>query len=180
MAGRKLPALPSLADFPAQDDLIYGVDVSDTSESPQGTSKQIEFSEIMNTGKSVITPTVTAGTGTVNDFTCIFYRMGNNVHMDYFCRGYIIALGEATTTVTLDLTGTGFEPTSNFSSGFQVYGSVNSVSYTNSSGTVQEVGLSSVSSSKNVQISVQLTANATGSDFETVVGGSFSYEIVPV
>lgn len=60
MAGRKLPALPSLADFPAQGDKLYGVDVSDTSESPQGTSKQFEFSEILNTG--TYTPTFSAET----------------------------------------------------------------------------------------------------------------------
>jgi hypothetical protein len=43
MAGRKLTVLPALGEFPAADDLMYVVDVSDTSESPQGTSKAVEF-----------------------------------------------------------------------------------------------------------------------------------------
>jgi hypothetical protein len=43
MAGRKLPVLPDNA-APADGDLLYNVDVSDTSESPQGTSKQNTFS----------------------------------------------------------------------------------------------------------------------------------------
>lgn len=42
MAGRKLPVLPSNST-PADDDLLYNVDVSDTSESAAGTSKQNTF-----------------------------------------------------------------------------------------------------------------------------------------
>jgi len=42
MAGRKLPALPSLSAKPELADVFYVVDVSDTSESPDGTSKQID------------------------------------------------------------------------------------------------------------------------------------------
>lgn len=42
MAGRKLPVLPTNST-PADDDLMYNVDVSDTSESAQGTSKQNTF-----------------------------------------------------------------------------------------------------------------------------------------
>jgi hypothetical protein len=45
MAGRKLPILPS-NPTPADDDLMYGVDVSDTSESAAGTSKQSTFLNI--------------------------------------------------------------------------------------------------------------------------------------
>lgn len=42
MAGRKLPVLPTNST-PADEDLMYNVDVSDTSESAQGTSKQNTF-----------------------------------------------------------------------------------------------------------------------------------------
>jgi len=45
MAGRKLPILPS-NPTPSDDDLMYGVDVSDTSESAAGTSKQSTFVNI--------------------------------------------------------------------------------------------------------------------------------------
>ena len=177
MAGRKLPALPSLAEFPAQDDLIYGVDTSDTSESPDGTSKQIDFGEIAQMGKVTITPVVTAGTGSVNDFVGTMTRIGNNVIFNFFCRDFEIANGEATTSVTLDLTGTGFEPTSNFTTAFQVYGNALAFSLNTGSDTVQDSVLATVASSKNLQIDVSLTANAT--DYTTGLGGSASWEIVP-
>lgn len=63
MAGRKLPVLPTLGEFPQADDKMYIVDVSDTSESPQGTSKQVPFGEIIQTG--TYTPTIT------DEFQCV-------------------------------------------------------------------------------------------------------------
>jgi len=45
MAGRKITQLPTLTT-PAANDVINIVDVSDTSESPQGTSKQIAVSNL--------------------------------------------------------------------------------------------------------------------------------------
>jgi hypothetical protein len=80
MAGRKLTVLPALGDFPAADDLMYVVDVSDTSESPQGTSKAVEFSDIMAAG--TYTPVIS---GEVNGIVvnpngdARFMRIGSNV-----------------------------------------------------------------------------------------------------
>lgn len=48
MSGRKATALPILTT-PADGDIIYIVDVSDTSESAQGTSKQIAKSDLIPT-----------------------------------------------------------------------------------------------------------------------------------
>ena len=45
MAGRKITQLPTLTEPAATDKLVI-VDVSDTSESPQGTSKQIAFENL--------------------------------------------------------------------------------------------------------------------------------------
>jgi hypothetical protein len=45
MANRKLTALPELTGLD-DNDLGYVVDISDTSESPQGTSKKLRFSTI--------------------------------------------------------------------------------------------------------------------------------------
>ena len=67
MAGRKITQLPTLTTPTATDKLVI-VDVSDTSESPQGTSKQIELG---NLGLSSIESTtldvsIADGVATVN------------------------------------------------------------------------------------------------------------------
>ena len=49
MAGIKITDLQVLTS-PVSEDLLYIVDVSDTSQSPQGTSKQIELGNIVNSG----------------------------------------------------------------------------------------------------------------------------------
>lgn len=49
MASRKLPALPTATEVTTSDK-IYIVDVSDTTESPQGTSKQALISEFPSSG----------------------------------------------------------------------------------------------------------------------------------
>jgi hypothetical protein len=80
MAGRKLTVLPALGEFPAADDLLYIVDVTDTSESPQGTSKAVEFSDIMQAG--AYAPVIS---GEVNGIVvnpngdARFMRIGSNV-----------------------------------------------------------------------------------------------------
>jgi len=67
MAGRKLTALTSLGAKPELDDEFYLVDTSDTSESPQGTSKKITGENLAKLGgfqpvnnlQAVAAPTVT-------------------------------------------------------------------------------------------------------------------------
>ena len=49
MAGVKITDLGTLS-VAANNDLLYIVDVSDTSQSPQGTSKQIELGNIVSSG----------------------------------------------------------------------------------------------------------------------------------
>jgi len=79
MAGRKLTVLPSLGGMPQPDDLGYVVDVSDTSESPQGTSKSFDFGDVLQAG--TYTPTISDevnGTATVfGDF--LYTRIGDIV-----------------------------------------------------------------------------------------------------
>lgn len=56
MASRKLTALPTATEVTTSDK-IYIVDVSDTTESPQGTSKQALISELPSSGITTITST---------------------------------------------------------------------------------------------------------------------------
>jgi len=53
MAGIKITDLPSLATT-ATDDVLYIVDVSDTSGSPQGTSKQISVDNLIGTLPNIV------------------------------------------------------------------------------------------------------------------------------
>ena len=114
MAGRKLPALPSLNEFPSSDDIVYLVDVSDTSESPDGTSKQNEFGKIAQVDKT-LAPTVTdevGGTFTVTNF--LIDKVGDIVTFSFAGR---FDLAAATTSggCNIDLP-TAFQPTANWSS----------------------------------------------------------------
>jgi hypothetical protein len=61
MAGRKLTQLPILTT-PAPNDKVYIVDVSDTSESPQGTSKEIEVQNL-GANSGTWTPTISGEVG---------------------------------------------------------------------------------------------------------------------
>lgn len=81
MAGRKLPVLPVLATFPEPGDLLYVVDVSDTSESPQGTSKQMERETLLDAG--TYTPTISAETNgiVIAPQQASFIKVGNIVNV---------------------------------------------------------------------------------------------------
>ena len=79
MAGVKITDLATLTTA-VDADLLYIVDVSDTSQSPEGTSKQIELGNILSSG--TWTPTFSTFTGAVLDATlnAAFYsRVGNIV-----------------------------------------------------------------------------------------------------
>ena len=62
MAGVKITDLGTLTTA-VDADLLYIVDISDTSQSPQGTSKQIEVGNMFSSG--TYTPTVSAETNSI-------------------------------------------------------------------------------------------------------------------
>ena len=112
MSGRKLPALPSLNEFPASDDIVYLVDVSDTSESPEGTSKQNEFGKIAQVDKT-FAPTVTdevGGTFSVTNF--LIDKVGDIVTFSFWGR-FDLAAATTTGSCKIDLP-TSFQPTANW------------------------------------------------------------------
>jgi len=180
MAGRKLTVLPALGEFPAADDLMYVVDVSDTSESSQGTSKAVEFSDIIQAGKLSITPVVTDGDGTAGDFTLMYQITGNIVDVSGFCRDYEVADGDATLSVELDLTGTALEPAANFTGAFQLTGGAMVTDLSDDGGTevVQSIAIATVTTSKKLQIILTLEAALSGSTFLTGVSFGIKYELV--
>jgi hypothetical protein len=64
MAGVKITDLTTLATA-ASDDLLYIVDVSDTSQSPQGTSKQIELGNLAANASAAFAPTLSGLTDAI-------------------------------------------------------------------------------------------------------------------
>lgn len=79
MAGIKITDLATLTS-PQSDDLLYIVDVSDTSQSPQGTSKQIELGDIVQSG--TWTPTFSNLYDAISDvslYKATYQRVGNIV-----------------------------------------------------------------------------------------------------
>jgi hypothetical protein len=180
MAGRKLTVLPALGEFPAADDLMYVVDVSDTSESPQGTSKAVEFRRIMRVGKLTITPVVTDGDGSADDFTLMYQITGNIVDVSGFCRTYTIEDGDDILAVELDLTGTALEPAANFTGAFQLTGGAMTPNLSKGGGSdvVQAISINTVSGTKKLQIGLGLQAPLSGDTYATSVSFGIKYELV--
>lgn len=81
MAGVKITDLGTLTAAVSAD-LLYIVDVSDTSQSPQGTSKQIEVGNVLDFESGTWTPTLVDGAGAISAsaLSSAFYsRVGNIV-----------------------------------------------------------------------------------------------------
>jgi hypothetical protein len=76
MAGVKITDLTPITSA-ASDDLLYIVDVSDTSQSPEGTSKQIEVGNMFSSGS--YTPTISGYVNgiAVNVNSATYIRVGN-------------------------------------------------------------------------------------------------------
>ena len=77
MAGVKITDLSTLTTA-VNEDLLYIVDVSDTSQSPEGTSKQIEVGNMFSSGS--YTPTISAETNLiVTPNSATYIKVGNIV-----------------------------------------------------------------------------------------------------
>ena len=101
MAGIKITDLTQLTTS-ASDDLLYIVDVSDTTESPQGTSKQIEVGNMFSSG--TYTPTISAETNgiIVNPNIATFIKVGKIVSCSIQLE-VIVDAGETTGSFELSL-----------------------------------------------------------------------------
>ena len=80
MAGVKITDLSPLLTTPVDGDLFYIVDISDTTESPEGTSKKIEFGNLFESG--IWIPTFSGATGALSSPTILlayYSRVGSIV-----------------------------------------------------------------------------------------------------
>lgn len=149
MASRKLTQLPTATEVTALDK-IYIVDVSDTTESPQGTSKQAVISELPSSGITSITstdgsisvdntdpnapdlsiqsgdflPTITSITGgaSVNVSSGFYYRSGADYVTMIFGCDVSMGVSSVSTSFKFDL-----PIASNFSNSRQLLGTNNNV-----------------------------------------------------
>lgn len=87
MSSRKLTALPTATEVTTSDK-IYIVDVSDTTESPQGTSKQATVEKVINSMPSgSFAPTISniSNDATVDNVVGIYSRAGGVVTGMFSC-----------------------------------------------------------------------------------------------
>ena len=174
MAGRKLTQLPTLTT-PAPNDKVYIVDVSDTSESPQGTSKEIEVQNLGSGLTSIESTTLDVsiddGVATVNGIggdyeptitnevglssstvTAGFYSRTGNIVTASFSIG--LELAALSTSGTLDFS-LPILPASNFANARKLTGvfSVNDGVLTD----INTVKLSSTTGAKTGSLECQTT-----------------------
>jgi hypothetical protein len=118
MAGVKITALPELLTAPVSGDKLVIVDVSDTSEAPTGTTKQVDFDLAIPTS-GTWTPTVSdiAGAATVEILGISTYQRIGNLITDNCRISVQLDTGQSSETFNLDLA---VPPAANFINARQV------------------------------------------------------------
>ena len=115
MAGVKITDLGTLTTA-VDADLLYIVDVSDTSQSPQGTSKQIEVGNMFSSGTYTPTPSAETNNIIANPYAATFIKVGNIVICSIQLE-VIVDAGETTGSFELSL-----PVASNFTNAKQLFG----------------------------------------------------------
>ena len=168
MAGVKITDLGTLTTA-VDADLLYIVDISDTSQSPQGTSKQIEVGNMFSSG--TYTPTISAETNgiVVTPNAATFIKVGSIVSVSAQI-GIQLDTGEVTGSFEMSL-----PVASNFTNQKNLFGLMQ---WSNGSGTLAEIvildiGAETTNNTCFVDIEVA-SANAT-LNYCTI---SFQYEVL--
>jgi len=167
MAGVKITDLGTLTTA-VDADLLYIVDVSDTSQSPQGTSKQIEVGNMFSSG--TYTPTASAETNlTTLPRPSTFIRVANIVN-SFVIIDIILDGGEDTGS---------FELTLPIASNFTDQKQLNAVIQWSKDGTslAEITSINIVSVSGDSKMLVNITTASTGADL-TSCTIAFQYEIL--
>ena len=168
MAGVKITDLGTLTTA-VDADLLYIVDVSDTSQSPQGTSKQIEVGNMFSSGS--YTPTVS---GVVNAITATpisatFIKVGSIATVSIQLS---IVLDTAQTTGSFELS---LPVASNFTNQKNLFGLMQ---YSVGPGTLAEIELLDIraeTTNNTCLVEIQVLTAAITMDYCTL---QFQYEVL--
>jgi hypothetical protein len=166
MAGVKITDLGTLTTA-VDADLLYIVDVSDTSQSPQGTSKQIELGNILSSGTwtPVVSNIFSGGTITVEG-SSFYQKIGDIVICSFLIR-MTPDTGNDGDRFELTLP---IEPSANFSANNLVNGSMTMYG---SFVDINQCNIKSKSATKNLDITISTTAI----DLEVAVSIHVQYSI---
>jgi hypothetical protein len=150
MAGKKITELPELGTTPAAGDWLVVVDVSDTSESAEGTTKKVLKSDalISNATSGTYVPTIsdiTSGSAVTVLGDGFWQNIGGLVNGVVMIR---IELASATEVFRFDMP---VIPTNNFADG---YGVVSSWSTRTPTDEYSEIAIQAESATKTTSVSI--------------------------
>jgi hypothetical protein len=166
MAGRKITQLPTLTTPAATDKLVI-VDVSDTSESPQGTSKQIAFENLGISG--TWTPVITAVTGGASVSAAgdgIYSRTGNLVTCSALILVTLNESESAETTFELSL-----PIVTEFAGGSELFGSFSGQTRSQQGYFLNQISFQQVVGESKAFVSIVTTS-------DTTEGSQWSFQFV--
>jgi len=165
MAGVKITDLVTITEA-ASNDLLYIVDVSNTTQSPEGTSSQIEVGNMFSSGS--YTPTASAETNlTTFSYPSTFIRVGNIVNA-FVIINITMDVAEDTGSFELSL-----PIASNFTTNKQLQGVIQWSKAGNPLAEITSIDI--VSNGSNM--SVTITTATTNADLTSCVI-AFQYEIL--
>jgi hypothetical protein len=168
MAGVKITDLVAITEA-ASNDLLYIVDVSNTTQSPEGTSSQIEVGNMFSSGS--YTPTVS---GVVNGIlvtpnSATFIKVGGIATVSIQLS---ILLDTAQTTGSFELS---LPVSSNFTSGKNLFGLMQ---YSYGPGTLAEIDLLDIraeTTNNTCLVEIEVLTAAISMDYCTL---QFQYEVL--
>jgi hypothetical protein len=167
MAGVKITDLVTITEA-ASNDLLYIVDVSNTTQSPEGTSSQIEVGKMFSSGS--YTPTISGEVNgiVVTPIAATFIKVGSIVSVSAQIE---VVLDTAQTTGSFELS---LPVASDFTSQRELFGLMQ-FSYQGNLAEITDLTISAESTNNTCLVDIS-TANAAVSMSYCVI--QFQYEVV--
>jgi hypothetical protein len=166
MAGVKITDLATITEA-ATDDLLYIVDVSNTTQSPEGTSSQIEVGNMFSSG--TYTPTISAEVNlTASPNSATFIKVGNIVSVSIQLQ-ILFAAAENSGVFELSL-----PVASNFTSEKQLVG-LFQFSYNGTEAEIVAVSIGAQQTNNTCQVGLEVVTDELIMEYPTL---QFQYEVL--